>query len=81
MEQLYGAGVLMKVSLMQLLHTFWSTYEALVEYSKETWARVNPDSPVPFMSDITNEENKESYIDNVMIKAQLCDAGTLQNRC
>ena len=48
---------------MQLLNTVWSTQEALGEYFKETWVRVNPNSLMHFMSDITNEENKEGNSD------------------
>ena len=47
--------VLGGVSFVQLLHMFWSTQEALGEDLKETWVRVNTNSLVPFMSDITNE--------------------------
>ena len=34
-EQVYGAGGIREVSFMQLLHTFWSTQEALVEEFKD----------------------------------------------
>ena len=53
-EQVYGAGGLGEVSFMQLFHTFWLTQEALGEKSKETWVIVNPNSLMPFMSDIKN---------------------------
>ena len=54
-EQVYGAGDIGEVFFIQLFHTFWSTKEALDEYFKETWVRVNPYYLMPFMSDITNE--------------------------
>ena len=54
-EQVYVAGGLGEVSFMQLLHIFWSTQDSLGEYFKEIWVRVKPNSPMPFMSDITNE--------------------------
>ena len=57
-EKVYGSGGIEEVSSMQLLNTFWSTQEAFGEYFKETWVIVNPNSPMPFMSDITNEENE-----------------------
>ena len=62
---------------MILLHMFWSTQEALGEYSKDTWFIVNPNSAMPFMSDITNEENKEGNSDFGMFEVQVCDVGTL----
>ena len=37
---------------MKFSHTFFSTEEALGEYFKDTWVRVNPSSPMPFMSNI-----------------------------
>ena len=36
LEQVYGAGGIGEVSFVQLLHTFWSTQEALVEDFKDT---------------------------------------------
>ena len=36
-------------SFMQLMHTFWSTKQALGVYFKETWVRVNPNDLMPFM--------------------------------
>ena len=56
-EQVYGAGGLRDVSFMQLLQMFWSTQEELGEDFKETWVRVNPTYPMPFMSYTINEEN------------------------
>ena len=58
-EQVYGAGGPGGVSFMQLFHTFLSTQEALGEDFKDTCVRVNPNYLMPFMSDITNEENEE----------------------
>ena len=63
---------------MQLLHMFWSTQEVLGEDFKYTWVMVKPDSPMPFMSDVTNEENEEVNIDIAMFEVQVCDDGTLQ---
>ena len=51
-EKVYGAGGLQEVYFMKLLHMYWSTQEALGEDFKETWVAVNPNSPMPFMSDI-----------------------------
>ena len=62
---------------MQLLHTFCSTQEALGEYFKETWVRVNPNYPMSFMSDIKNEENEEGNSDIGVFEVQVCDVGTL----
>ena len=42
---------------MQLLHTVWLTNKALGEEFKDTWVRVNQNSPMLFMSDIKNEVN------------------------
>ena len=53
--KIYGAGGLWEVSFIWLLHMFWSTHEALGEDFKDTWVRVDPNSPMPFISDITNE--------------------------
>ena len=78
MEQVYGAGGIGKISFMKLLHTFWSTQEAFGENFKETWVRVNPNSLMTFMSDITNEENEEGISDIFMFEVQVCDVGTLQ---
>ena len=61
---------------MQFLHTFWSTEEALGGYFKEIWVRVNPNSLMPFMSDIKNEENEEGGSDIGMFEVQVCDVGT-----
>ena len=77
-EQVYGAGGIGEVSFVQLLHTFWSTQEALGEDFKDTWVRVNLNSLMPFMSDITNEQNEEGNSDIGMFELQLCDVGTLQ---
>ena len=62
---------------MQLLHTFWSKEEALGGYFKETWNTVNPNYPLPFISDITNESNEEGDSDHGMIEVQVCGVGTL----
>ena len=62
------------------MHTFWSTKEALGEYFKETWVIVNPNSPLPFISDITNEENEEGDSDNGIIEVKVCDVGTLHKQ-
>ena len=40
---------------MQLLQKFWLKEEVLGEYFKEIWVRLNPNSPMPFMTDRTNE--------------------------
>ena len=56
---------------------FWSTEEALDEYFKDTWIRVNPNDPMLFMSDITNKENEWGDIDNGIIEVQVCNFGTL----
>ena len=56
-QPVYGAGGPGDVSFMKLLHTFWYTHQALGEDFKETWVRLNPNYPMTFMSDITNEEN------------------------
>ena len=56
----------------------WSTREALGEYFKKTWVRVNQNPFMPFMSNITNEENKEGKSDIGMFEVQVCDVGTLQ---
>ena len=77
-KQVYGAGVIEEVSSVQLLHMFWSIQEALDEYFKDTWVRVNPYYPMNFMSDITKEQNKDFDSDNRMIKVQVCNVGTLQ---
>ena len=77
-EQVYGAGGLGGVSFMQLLHMFWSTQEALGEDFKETWVIVNPNYPIPFMSDTTNEKNEEGDSDIGMFELQVCDVGTFQ---
>ena len=77
-EQVYGTGGLREVYCMQMLHTFWSMQEALVEYFKDAWVRVNPNSPMNLMSDITNEENKECDRFNSMIKVQVCDVFIFQ---
>ena len=77
-DQVYGPGGLGEISFIPLLHTFWSTQEALGEYFKDIWVRVNPNSPMPFMSDIANEENKQGESDIGIIEVQVCDVGTLQ---
>ena len=77
-KQVYGAGGLREVSFVQLLHTSWSTMETLHEDFKDTWVSVNPNSPMNFMSDITNEENEEGDSDIGMFEVQICDVGTLQ---
>ena len=59
------------------MHTIWSTEEAIGEYFKDTWVRLIPNSPIPFMSDITNESNEYGDIDNVMIEVKVCYFGTL----
>ena len=59
MEQLYVTGGLREVSFIQFFHMFFSTDKALGGYFKETWVILNPNSPMPFMSDITNKENEE----------------------
>ena len=48
--------VLGGVYFMQLFQTFLSTQEVLGEGFKDTWFRVNPNSPINFMSYIKNEE-------------------------
>ena len=48
---------------MLLLQKFWLTHEALGEDFKERRVRLNPNSPMTFMSDITNKENEEDDID------------------
>ena len=48
-EQVYGAVGHGEVSFMQLFHTLWSTQDALGEDFKETWVRVNPNYPIPFI--------------------------------
>ena len=58
MKQLYDVGGLGELSFMQLFHAFLSTEEALGEYFKETWVRVNPNDSVSFVSDITNGDNE-----------------------
>ena len=63
---------------MQLLYTFWSTQEELVEYFKEIWIRVNTNYPMTFMSDTTNGENEQGDIYNRMTKMQVFDVDTLQ---
>ena len=63
---------------MQLLNTVWSTQEALDEYFKETWVRVNPNSPMPFISDTKNEENEEGESDIGMFEDQVSHVGTLK---
>ena len=63
---------------MQLLHMFLLTQEALGEDLKQTWVRVNPNSPMTFMSDITNEENEEGDIDIGMFEVQVFGVFTLQ---
>ena len=40
---------------MKLLHMFWSMEEALGEDFKDAWVRLNLNTPMPFVSDITNE--------------------------
>ena len=77
-DQVYGAGGIGEISLMKLLHTFWSTQEALDEHFKETWVRVNSNSLMPFMSDITNEENEDGNSNIVMFELQVFDVGTLK---
>ena len=42
---------------MQVFHMCLSTEESLGEYFKFTWVIVNPNYPMPFMSDIINKEN------------------------
>ena len=63
---------------MQLLNTVWSTQEALDEYFKETWVRVNPNSPMPFISDTKNEEKEEGESDIGMFEVQVFGVFTLQ---
>ena len=63
---------------MQLLHMFWSTHEIIGNYFKETWVGVNPNYPMPFMSDITDEQNEEFDSDNRIIELQVCDVGTFK---
>ena len=68
-------------TFMQLLHMFWSTQKALGEDFKETWVRVNPNSTIPFISNITNkenEENKDGNSDIGMFEVQVCDVRTLR---
>ena len=77
-EQVYGAGGLGEVYFMQLLHMFCSIQEAICEKFKETWIRVNPNYLMPFMLEITNEENEESNSDIGMFEVQVCDVGTLK---
>ena len=48
----------MEFSSVQLFYTFWLTKEAIGEYFKYTWVKVDPNSTIPFMSDITNEVNE-----------------------
>ena len=62
---------------MQLLHMFWSTQEGLGEDFKEKWFRGNPNYLMPFMSDITDEENEEGNSDIGMFEVKVCDVGTL----
>ena len=38
--------------------------EALNEDFKETWVRVNPNAPMPFVENLTNEENEEGDSEN-----------------
>ena len=57
-EQVYYAGGLREVSFIKLFHMSWSIQESLGEEFKDTWVRFNPNSLMPFMSDITNEENE-----------------------
>ena len=61
-EQVYGAGSLGEVSVVQLLHNFWSTKEALGVNFKKTWVRLNPNSPMSFISDIKNEETNRVIV-------------------
>ena len=48
-EKVYGAGGIVEISFMRLLHTFWYFPEALVEDFKKTWIRVDPNSSMPFI--------------------------------
>ena len=54
-EQVYGVCGIGEVSFMQLLHTFWSTQESLGVHIKKRWVIFNPNSLMPFMSDIKKE--------------------------
>ena len=63
---------------MQILHKLSSTQEALCEDFKDTYVKLNPNSPMPFMLDITNDENDKGDSDIGMFEVQVCDVITLQ---
>ena len=48
-EQLYGTGGIREVYFIHLLHTFFSTEEALGEDFKYTWVILNPNYPIHFI--------------------------------
>ena len=55
---------------MLLLQKFWLTHEALGEDFKERRVRLNPNSPMTFMSDITNKEMNRMTLTLVFLKCK-----------
>ena len=65
-EQVYGVDGIGEVYFIQLLHMFLQMEEALGEELKQIQVRVNPNSPMTFMADITNEERKLGDIKSII---------------
>ena len=91
-EEIFGEGGLGIVSFMQLLHTCWSLQESLGEAFKETWVKINPSIPLPYMTDVygapwwgedqeqerRDQESEEQKSESQGSSIDTSDVGTVQ---
>ena len=64
---------------MKLLNKFWSTQEALGEGFREIWVIVNTNSPMPFMSDITNKKMNRMIVTMTWLRSKYVMLSTFRN--